>query len=86
MNYEGQSGPVASFGGFNTSPNWQATAWLTYARNRFTTTLETRYIGSGSLERDPIREPAWSGQQYAAVLDDDQQRRRPLLSGLVGIL
>ena len=49
VNYEGQSGPVGSFGGFNTSPNWQATAWLTYARDRFTTTLETRYIGSGSL-------------------------------------
>jgi outer membrane receptor protein involved in Fe transport len=50
INYEGQSGPVGSFGGFNTSPNWQATAWLTYARDRFTTTLETRYIGSGSLD------------------------------------
>ena len=24
VNYEGQSGPVGSFGGFNTSPNWQA--------------------------------------------------------------
>jgi iron complex outermembrane recepter protein len=50
INYEGQSGPVGSFGGFNTSPNWQATAWLTYSSNRFTTTLETRYIGSGSLD------------------------------------
>jgi outer membrane receptor protein involved in Fe transport len=47
--YHGQSGPVASFGGFNTSPDWQATAWLTYARNRFTTTFEARYVGSGAL-------------------------------------
>jgi outer membrane receptor protein involved in Fe transport len=57
VNYEGQSGPVGSFGGFNTSPNWQATAWLTYARNRFTTTLETRYIGSGSLDATRFESP-----------------------------
>ena len=49
VDYHGQSGPVASFGGFNTSPDWQATAWLSYSRNRLVTTLETRYIGSGKL-------------------------------------
>ena len=49
QDFHGQSGPVASFGGFNTSPDWQATAWLTYSRDRFATTLETRYVGSGSL-------------------------------------
>jgi iron complex outermembrane recepter protein len=57
VNYEGQSGPVGSFGGFNTSPNWQATAWLTYERDRFTTTLETRYIGSGSLNATRFESP-----------------------------
>jgi hypothetical protein len=57
INYEGQSGPVGSFGGFNTSPNWQATAWLTYSRDRFTTTLETRYIGSGSLNAQRFDSP-----------------------------
>jgi iron complex outermembrane recepter protein len=57
VNYKGQSGPVGSFGGFNTSPNWQATAWLTYARDRFTTTLETRYIGSGSLDATRFESP-----------------------------
>jgi iron complex outermembrane recepter protein len=57
INYEGQSGPVGSFGGFNTSPNWQATAWLTYARDRFRTTLETRYIGSGSLNAERFESP-----------------------------
>jgi iron complex outermembrane receptor protein len=57
VNYEGQSGPVASFGGFNTSPNWQATAWLTYARERFTSTLEARYIGSGSLDATRFESP-----------------------------
>jgi outer membrane receptor protein involved in Fe transport len=56
-NYEGQSGPVGSFGGFNTSPNWQATAWLTYAKDRLTTTLETRYIGSGSLNATYFESP-----------------------------
>ncbi|HEY5565914.1 MAG TPA: TonB-dependent receptor [Gammaproteobacteria bacterium] len=49
IDYRGQSGPVASFGGFNTSPDWQATAWVTYAHDRFTTTFETKYIGSGKL-------------------------------------
>ena len=49
QDFHGQSGPVASFGGFNTSPDWQATAWLTYSGGRFATTLETRYVGSGSL-------------------------------------
>jgi hypothetical protein len=49
IDYDGQSGPVGSFGSFNTQPNWQARAFLTYARDRFTSTLETRYVGSGSL-------------------------------------
>ena len=40
---------MGAFGGFNTSPDWQANAWLTYSRSRFTTTLETKYIGSGTL-------------------------------------
>jgi iron complex outermembrane recepter protein len=49
VNYSGQSGPVGAFGGFNTSPDWQATAWVTYSHSRFTTTLETKYIASGIL-------------------------------------
>ena len=49
IDYHGQSGPVGSFGSFNTQPDWQARAFLTYARDRFTSTLETRYVGSGSL-------------------------------------
>jgi iron complex outermembrane receptor protein len=49
IDYRGQSGPVASFGSFNTQPDWQARAFLTYARNRLTNTFETRYVGSGSL-------------------------------------
>jgi outer membrane receptor protein involved in Fe transport len=49
VDYRGQSGPVASFGSFNTSPDWQARAWVTYSRDRFTSTFETRYVGSGKL-------------------------------------
>ncbi len=49
QNFHGQTGPVASFGGFNTSPDWQGTVFATYARSRFTTTLEARYIGAGKL-------------------------------------
>ena len=60
IDYRGQSGPVASFGGFNTSPDWQATAWVTYARERFTTTFETKYIGSGKLNVLYTESPAGS--------------------------
>ncbi|HEX6998616.1 MAG TPA: TonB-dependent receptor [Gammaproteobacteria bacterium] len=49
VDYRGQSGPVGSFGSFNTQPNWQARAWVTYVRDRFTSTFETRYVGSGKL-------------------------------------
>lgn len=56
-NYAGQSGPVSAFGGFNTSPDWQATAFVTYARSRFTTTVETRFIDSGTLNATYFESP-----------------------------
>ena len=62
VDYRGQSGPVASFGSFNTQPDWQARAFLTYARDRFTSTLETRYVGSGTLNttwfESPLGDPS----------------------------
>ncbi len=57
IDYEGQSGPVASFGSFNTQPKWQARAFVTYAIKRFTTTFETRYVGSGSLNATYTESP-----------------------------
>jgi len=61
IDYDGQSGPVASFGSFNTQPNWQARAFVTYARSRFTSTFETRYVGSGTLNatwtESPLGDP-----------------------------
>jgi outer membrane receptor protein involved in Fe transport len=57
IDYQGQSGPVASFGSFNTQPRWQARAFLTYALNRFTTTFETRYVGSGKLNATWFESP-----------------------------
>jgi hypothetical protein len=60
VDYQNQSGPVASFGGFNTSPEWQARAWVTYQKQRFTTTFETRYIGSGILNATYINSPPGS--------------------------
>jgi outer membrane receptor protein involved in Fe transport len=57
IDYRGQSGPVASFGSFNTQPDWQARAFLTYARNRFMSTFETRYVGSGSLNATWFESP-----------------------------
>ena len=46
-NYAGQSGPTAAFGGFNTSPKWQANAFLTYTTGPFSGTVQVRYIGPG---------------------------------------
>jgi outer membrane receptor protein involved in Fe transport len=60
FNYHGQSGPVASFGGFNTSPDWVATAFATYSRGSFRNTLELRYIGSGTLNATYFDSPPGS--------------------------
>jgi iron complex outermembrane recepter protein len=49
IDYAGQSGPVASFGSFNTQPKWQARAFVTWQRQKFTTTFEAVYVGSGTL-------------------------------------
>ncbi len=50
VDYAGQSGPTAAFGGFNTSPRWQSNLFLTYANGPLTTTFQVRYIGRGSYE------------------------------------
>jgi len=50
VDYAGQSGPTAAFGGFNTSPRWQSNLFMTYANGPFTTTLQVRWIGPGSFE------------------------------------
>ncbi len=57
FNAHGQTGPVASFGSFNTSPDWQANMWLTYSLNRFSSTLEMRYIGPGTLDAQWFTSP-----------------------------
>ena len=77
QNYEGQSGPVSAFGGFNTSPKWQATAFVTYGRSRFTTTLETRYIGSGTLNATYFDSPPGAATNLLpnSVTDNTVQSR-----------
>jgi iron complex outermembrane recepter protein len=50
VNYAGQSGPTAAFGGFNTSPKWQSNFFVTYGSGPLTTTLQVRYIGKGTFE------------------------------------
>ena len=49
-NYAGQSGPTAAFGGYNTSPNWQANAFVTYSNGPFSGTVQLRYVGPGRFE------------------------------------
>jgi outer membrane receptor protein involved in Fe transport len=50
VDYAGQSGPTAAFGGFNTSPRWQSNFFMTYATGPLTTTLQVRYVGPGSYQ------------------------------------
>jgi outer membrane receptor protein involved in Fe transport len=72
IDYHGQTGPVASFGGFNTSPDWRANAWLTYRRDRFSTTLEAQYIGEGTLNATWFDSPigAASNTQINSIDDN----------------
>ena len=58
--------PVGAFGGFNTSPDWQANAWLTYSQSRFSTTLEMKYIGSGTLNVLRFDSPVGSASNTTA--------------------
>jgi iron complex outermembrane receptor protein len=50
VNYAGQTGPTAAFGGFNTSPRWQSNFFTTYAGGPVTATVQVRWIGSGKYE------------------------------------
>ena len=50
VDYAGQTGPTAAFGGFNTSPRWQSNFFVTYGNGPLTTTLQLRYIGRGNYE------------------------------------
>jgi iron complex outermembrane recepter protein len=50
VDYAGQTGPTAAFGGFNTSPRWQSNLFMTYLNGPLTTTLQIRYIGPGIYE------------------------------------
>ena len=50
IDYAGQSGPTAAFGGFNTSPRWQSNFFVTYDNGPLSATVQVRYIGSGTYE------------------------------------
>ncbi|HTV78807.1 MAG TPA: TonB-dependent receptor [Steroidobacteraceae bacterium] len=50
VDYAGQSGPTAAFGGFNTSPRWQSNFFVTYSTGPLTLTAQARYIGRGTFE------------------------------------
>jgi len=50
VDYAGQTGPTAAFGGFNTSPRWQSNLFMTYGNGPFSGTLQVRYIGRGTFE------------------------------------
>lgn len=47
IDYAGQSGPVQSFGDYNTAPKLTTQVYLTYRDDSFTAVLSGRYIGKG---------------------------------------
>ena len=49
IDYAGQSGPTGAFGGFNTSPKWQANTFITYSNGPFKGTVEVKYVGPGKF-------------------------------------
>ena len=65
INYAGQSGPTAAFGGYNTSPHWQANAFLTYSNGPFSGTVQLRYVGPGVLEASVLN--TVTGHQQAPL-------------------
>ena len=72
VNYAGQSGPTGAFGGFNTSPQWQANAFLTYSTGPFSGTVQVRYVGAGrfltlTADNTPVVAPGQPG--YAPTAD-----------------
>ena len=50
VDYAGQTGPTAAFGGFNTSPRWQSNFFTTYSTGPWTATAQIRWIGHGTYE------------------------------------
>lgn len=48
VQYAGQTGPIASFNDFNTSPKWQGNTFVTWSRGPLSGTVQFRFIGSGS--------------------------------------
>jgi iron complex outermembrane receptor protein len=50
VDYAGQTGPTAAFGGFNTSPRWQSNYFMTYNNGPLSTTLQVRWVGRGTFE------------------------------------
>jgi outer membrane receptor protein involved in Fe transport len=78
IDYAGQSGPTGAFGGFNTSPKWQANAFATYSNGPFSGTVQVRYIGSGKFLATtaagvPPLDPGDSGfsSTYAGSISDN---------------
>jgi iron complex outermembrane receptor protein len=71
-NYAGVSGPTGAFGSFNTSPKWQANAFLTYSDKSFTATVDGRYVGSGKFA---LLSP--TGQPYVAPGDAGYSTTNP---------
>ncbi len=86
FNYAGQSGPVASFGGFNTSPDWAATAFATYTRGKFRNTLELHYIGSGTLNATYFDSPIGSATNTTLNSVSDNSVSIGVLPELVGLV
>jgi iron complex outermembrane receptor protein len=82
INYAGQSGPVAAFGSFNTSPKLQGSVFVTYSDERFTAAFNGRFVGKGTYN---VTYLGPEDEGYAPTLPnsiDDNRLPARLYSGL----
>jgi outer membrane receptor protein involved in Fe transport len=70
VDYAGQTGP-GGLGNFNTGPKWQMNSLFTYSLDRFSTTLNIRYIPAGKLNANRIGpdDPRYAGLIAASYSD-----------------
>ncbi len=85
VNYAGQSGPTAAFGGFNTSPRWQSNFFTTYSNGPFTATLQAALDRAGQVRVDYCRRWLSGGSGQFGLFDRQPEQHQRQLRGLCHI-
>ncbi len=77
IDYAGQSGPVASFGDFNTTPKLTGQMFLTWRMDRLTAVLSGRYVGKGryNVTYTGPDEEGYSASEMNSINDNSVEDR-----------